>query len=140
MNTYAKGRAMEKWIEDYFLGIQYWKCSYRAPHVKFSKTHDIFNLFDGVAITRYGEVLFWQMKTNISDYYGAKKGIREWLVNGNEKIRCDLFWSDKKTIRIWHCNTEREDIMEEELIKGRTVEQGGRKAESAKPKETEVKA
>jgi len=95
MNTHTKGVRNEKLLEDYFINQGIWniQASYKAPHGRFM--HDIFNVFDGVAIDlNTDDVIFWQMKSNIKDYYMAKQKLREFrkhFLMDNPKAKVVIF-------------------------------------------------
>lgn len=116
MSNYAKGQELERWVANYFMRKGEWIVYYKAPHVRFSKSHDIFNMWDIVAIDRDLHVsVYVQVKKNISDYYSFKKIAKEWLAKMklNKVNCCELFyviWTDKKKMRIWDCLAERELI------------------------------
>ena len=108
MNKYLKGRINEKWLEDYFCKEGIWNIqnSYKAPHVKFSKTHDIFNMWDGIALdVKTQNVIFWQMKTNKIHYSAFKKKMLTFydhFVCHNDRIEIKLFLKfDSKMLRVY---------------------------------------
>ena len=108
MNKYLKGQHNEKWLEDYFCKEGIWniQTSYKAPHVRFSKTHDIFSCFDGVALdVKTQNVIFWQLKSNKSHYYSFKKKLLEFydnFVSRNDRIEIKLFLKfDSKMLRVY---------------------------------------
>ena len=107
VNCYKKGQRNERWLEEYFCKEGIWniQTSYKAPHIKFGKT-DIFNVFDGVAIdVKTQNVIFWQMKTNKSDYSTFKKKLLDFydrFVSNNNRIEVKLFLKfDSKLLRVY---------------------------------------
>ena len=113
INCMKKGQRNEKWLENYFCDQGIWniQTSYKAPHVKFNKCHDIFNVFDGCAIeVATQNIILWQLKTNKSDYYGFKKKLIEFkrlFMDRNNTVRLVLFLKEKNKLRIFEDGKER---------------------------------
>ena len=103
MNKRSKGKRAElqfyKYLQKKF-GWLVWKptsCKWGSK--------DIFGLFDIISIDKEGDTYYYQIKTNKSDFYKAKKKIKEWitknfdenpyyffvvLVEGKDKFRIDV--------------------------------------------------
>lgn len=71
-----------------------WLCCYKAPHVRWSKNHDIYSMFDGVSIDQEQNMVLWQLKSNPSHYSSFKKLLMAWTVNfipENDRVKTILY-------------------------------------------------
>jgi len=110
MNTRAKGRRIEKEVEDFLKNNGY--STYRAKMLRYGQK-DIFGLFDivalkydqrgnpfGVFLDRAPLVVFVQVKSNISDYYKAcdevRKFYREFVAYRTDDVGFAVFLRKEK--------------------------------------------
>jgi len=107
VNRVAKGKRAEREFEKYcqMLGYETWKPAWQRYGSK-----DIFNLADIIAIDKE-TVLFIQVKTNMSDFYKARKQAKEFMKNRNINdlfvvVACKI---KGKVWRVWVYNKEEED-------------------------------
>ena len=115
MNKRAKGKRVEKQVSEYIesLGYEVWQ----PPNVKF-QSNDIFYLFDLLAIMnnpgfedkQIAKMLFIQVKSNISDFYKARKKITEWAkskvsINNVEYMVIVKLTGKRFRIWKWCCGT-----------------------------------
>ena len=101
MNTYKKGQLNERWLEEYMLKTGEWLCCYKAPHVRWSKNHDIYSVFDGVSIDKDQNVVLWQLKSNKSHYSTFKKVLMAWTLNNcpeNDRVKPILYLKFSPTL------------------------------------------
>ncbi len=123
VNKVAKGKRAEKEFVEY-LSKEYYV--WRPTWSKYGQK-DIFNIADIIALPKKGiyedespSTLFVQVKTNKSDFYKARKQIREFIKNINNKNNwfvVALKIKGKKW-RIWHIESSGiESDIEKELIR-----------------------
>ena len=109
MNTYLKGRLAEREVEK-LLQINGFVQTYKAPHVRFSKCHDLWNAWDIISIRDDLVRCYFQVKTNPSHYYTAKKKLMAWVkmfgIPTEEYIL--LLYQGKRKVRKFDCATGRE--------------------------------
>lgn len=84
VNTYAKGNRVEKLCREKFncMGWLTWKPS-RAKY----NSNDAFGLFDWIGVNGT-RVLFAQVKSNPSHFYGSRKEIAAWVESNKLLITC----------------------------------------------------
>jgi hypothetical protein len=109
INTYKKGQNAERTVEKLLLHNNY-VLAYKAPHVRFSKCHDMFNAWDILAIREDLKREFIQVKCNISDYYTAKKKLMAWVkMFGVESEEYTLWlFKGKKGNKLFNCRDGKE--------------------------------
>jgi len=98
MNTRGKGIRKMLELEDFMIAKGVWckEFSYKAPHGRF--LHDIFMMFDGIAVDMQTKhLILWQLKSNRTGYYSAKKDILRFkeLIGTSETVEPILYLIEK---------------------------------------------
>ena len=98
MNTRGKGIRKMLELEDFMIAKGIWckEFIYKAPHGRF--LHDIFMMFDGIAVDMQTKhLILWQLKSNRSGYYSAKKDILRFreLIGPSERVEPILYLIEK---------------------------------------------
>lgn len=98
MSKHSKGTAYElkarKLLEE-----DHWLCEKKNYNRWASK--DFYNLFDILAI-RHNVVRLIQIKTNPTDFYKARKEIRNWIIeNTIFGIKCEVWLKEPR--KAWRC-------------------------------------
>jgi hypothetical protein len=124
MNTRGKGIRKMLELEDFMIAKGTWckEFSYKAPHGRF--LHDIFMMFDGIAVDMQTKhLILWQLKSNRTGYYSAKKDILRFkniIGMWNESIDPILYLIEKKkkekSLRIYSAIHDGHDIVGHEKV------------------------
>ena len=90
INTYKKGKRRE--LEAQKLLEKDGYLTMRQNHTRYGQ-NDFFGLFDIVSLKRDGsEIRLIQVKSNISDFYSARKDILDWMsLNEISNIDCEVW-------------------------------------------------
>ena len=111
MNTYIKGKKAEREVEKILLNAGYVQ-AYKAPHVRFSKTHDMFNAWDILAIRDDLKRVFIQVKTSETHYSSTKKKLVDWvrMFGVPTEDYFILLYHDQDDYRLYDCSVGKEIV------------------------------
>ena len=95
MNKYQKGRRNELLAKKILLEEGY---LVEKKNVSRFQSEDFFGLFDLLAIKPHtGEIRLIQIKSNISDFYKARKDILDWMCfNEISNIDCEVWLKENR--------------------------------------------